>query len=165
MSMMGANVYILGGAQTDFSRNWMKEGKGVIALLREVIDDGLEDIGLTYDDIVRLNEQARVACFVGNFIGEYFVDQGHLGALLTEVHPAFMGFRLLGMKRHVRQVRQPLMRHHKIRAQDYDLALVIGWELMKTVDAKSCGDFLGRAAFYADEAQGIDFPFPSCLGD
>jgi acetyl-CoA C-acetyltransferase len=165
MSMMGANVYILGGAQTDFSRNWMKEGKGVIALLREVIDDGLEDIGLTYDDIVRLNEQARVACFVGNFIGEYFVDQGHLGALLTEVHPAFYGV--------------PSSRYEaacasgsaaidaaitKIRAQDYDLALVIGWELMKTVDAKSCGDFLGRAAFYADEAQGIDFPFPKLFG-
>ena len=83
--------------------------QGVIALLREVIDDGLEDIGLTYDDIVRLNEQARVACFVGNFIGEYFVDQGHLGALLTEVHPAFYGVPSSRYEAAWRQVRQPLM--------------------------------------------------------
>lgn len=27
-------VYVLGGAQTDFERNWSKEGKNVIALLR-----------------------------------------------------------------------------------------------------------------------------------
>ena len=33
-------VYVLGGAQTDFERNWTKEGKNLIALLREVIDDG-----------------------------------------------------------------------------------------------------------------------------
>ena len=28
-------VYILGGAQTDYQRNWSKEGKNVLALLRE----------------------------------------------------------------------------------------------------------------------------------
>ena len=31
---MSNRIYILGGAQTDFERNWTKEGKGVIALLR-----------------------------------------------------------------------------------------------------------------------------------
>ena len=30
------DVYIIGGAQTDFVRNWKKEGKNVIALLKEV---------------------------------------------------------------------------------------------------------------------------------
>ena len=38
-------VYVLGGAQTDFERNWKKEGKNFIALLKEVIDDGYRDIG------------------------------------------------------------------------------------------------------------------------
>lgn len=73
VKMMDTKIYVLGGAQTDFARNWTKEGKGVIALLREVIEDGLKKIGLTYDDIVQLNKQSKVACFVGNFIAEYYV--------------------------------------------------------------------------------------------
>ena len=37
------DVYILGGAQTDFVRNWKKECKNVIALLKEVTDDALKN--------------------------------------------------------------------------------------------------------------------------
>ena len=29
-----SKVYILGGAQTDFERNWKKEGKGMVAILK-----------------------------------------------------------------------------------------------------------------------------------
>ena len=32
-----SKVYILGGAQTDFERNWTKEGKGMVALLKEAM--------------------------------------------------------------------------------------------------------------------------------
>ena len=41
-------VYVLGGAQTDFERNWSREGKNVIAMLREVVSDGCEDANITY---------------------------------------------------------------------------------------------------------------------
>ena len=84
-------AYILGGAQTDFERNWTKEGKNLIALLKEVVEDGLNDAGVTLDKVKRLNEENKVACYVGNFIAEHYVDQGHLGAFLTEVNPAFYG--------------------------------------------------------------------------
>jgi len=30
-----APVYVLGGAQTDFARNWSKEGKHFVAMMRE----------------------------------------------------------------------------------------------------------------------------------
>lgn len=86
-----SKIYILGGAQTDFERNWTKEGKGFIAVLKEVISDGLSGAGLDFDDIKDLNQGNRVACFVGNFIAEHYVNQGHLGAFITEVHPAFYG--------------------------------------------------------------------------
>ena len=81
-------VYILGGAQTDFERNWTKEGKNVIALLKEVMSDALEQVGISFSDIEKLNKDNRVACFVGNFIAEKYIDQGHLGALMTEVSPS-----------------------------------------------------------------------------
>lgn len=32
-------VYVLGGAQTDFERNWTKEGKNAVALLKETVSD------------------------------------------------------------------------------------------------------------------------------
>lgn len=34
----------------------------------------------------------------------------------------------------------------------------------KTVDSKTCGDYLGRAALYEEEAKGIAFPFPKLFG-
>ena len=46
---MGDKVYVLGGAQTDFERNWSKEGKNVIALLKEVVSDALSEVKLTYE--------------------------------------------------------------------------------------------------------------------
>lgn len=79
-------VYILGGSQTDFQRNWSKEGKNVIALLRENIFDALKDVNLTKEDVIELNKENRIAIFVGNFIAENYINQGHLGALLTIVH-------------------------------------------------------------------------------
>lgn len=84
-------VYILGGAQTDFQRNWSKEGKSVIAMLRENIFDAMKDINLTREDIIQLNKDNKIAIFVGNFIAENYLDQGHLGALLTEVDSCFYG--------------------------------------------------------------------------
>ena len=88
---MEKKVYILGGAQTDFERNWTKEGKNMIALLKEAVEDGFKDAEFTYDEMIALNKDNRVAAFVGNFIAEQYISQGHLGAFLTEVNPAFYG--------------------------------------------------------------------------
>lgn len=158
-------VYVLGGAQTDFSRNWTKEGKSVVALLSEVIDDGLKAVGLSYSDVEQLNKKNKIAIFVGNFIGEYYIDQGHLGALLTQVHPAFYGVPSARYEAACASGSVALdAAITKIKAQDYEVAIVVAWELMKTVNSKICGDYLGRAAYYEKEAKGIDFPFPKLFG-
>jgi len=162
---MENNIYVLGGAQTDFERNWSKEGKGVVALLKEVIDDGLKNIGITYEDIIKYNKDGKIACFIANFLGEYFINQSHVGALLTEVNPAFYGVPSARYEAACASGSVALdAAITKLRAGDYDIAFVIGWELMKTVDAKTCGDFLGRAALYEEEASGIEFPFPKLFG-
>ena len=44
------------------------------------------------------------------------------------------------------------------------MAIVVGWELMKTFDSKVGGDFLGRAVYYEKEGKGIDLPFPKLFG-
>jgi len=158
-------VYVLGGSQTDFERNWTKEGKNVIALLKESISDGLADACISYDEIVSLNKNNRVACFVGNFIAEEYVGQGHLGALMTEVHPVFAGVPSARYEAACASSSVAIdAAVSKIKVGDYDLAIVIGWELMKTVDSKVCGDILGKAAYYEKEAKDIEFPFPKLFG-
>lgn len=154
-------VYILGGAQTDFERNWTKEGKGMIAILSEVVSDGLANAGISFDDICALNRENRVAAFVGNFIAEKYVEQGHLGAFLTEIDPSFYGVPSARYEAACASSSVAIdAAQTKIMAGEYDLAIVVGWELMKTVDSKTGSDFLGRAAYYEKEGRDVAFPFP-----
>lgn len=160
-----SKVYILGGAQTDFERNWTKEGKGMVALLKEAMADGLAGAGLTFDDIRELNADNRVACFVGNFIAEKYTDQGHLGAFLTEVDKAFYGVPSARYEAACASSSVAIdAAATKIRADEYDVTIVVGWELMKTVESRVGGDYLGRAAYYDKEGRGIDLPFPKLFG-
>ena len=57
-------VHILGGAQTDFERNWKKEGKNFVALLKEVIQDAFEDTGFTFEEVKKLNKENRIQSFI-----------------------------------------------------------------------------------------------------
>ncbi len=160
-----SKVYILGGAQTDYERNWTKEGKGMVALLKEVVADGLEGAGLTFDDVKELNRDNKVSCYVGNFIAEKYVDQGHLGAFLTEVNPAFYGVPSARYEAACASGSVAIdAAATKIRAEEYDVCIVVGWELMKTVESHIGGDYLGRAAYYEKEGKGIDLPFPKLFG-
>lgn len=163
--MMSDKVYVLGGAQTDFERNWNKEGKNLVALLTEVMEDGLRDAQITYENIVELNEKNKVACFVGNFIAEQYISQGHLGAFLTEINPAFYGVPSARYEAACASSSVALDAGiTKIQNGDYDVVIIVGWELMKTVDSKTGGDILGRAAYYEKEGKGVDFPFPKLFG-
>ncbi len=162
---MNNKVYVLGGAQTDFERNWTKEGKNMIALLREVIADGFTGANFSYEELRRLNFDNRVAAFVGNFIAEQYVDQGHIGAFLTEVNPDFYGVPSARYEAACASGSVALdAAITKILAGEYDVCIVVGWEIMKSVDSKTGGNILGRAAYYEKEAKGVDFPFPKLFG-
>ena len=163
--MMRQKVYILGGAQTDFERNWTKEGKNMVALLKEAIEDGFNDAGFSMEEMVRLNKENRVGAFVGNFIAEQYINQGHLGAFLTEVNPAFYGVPSARYEAACASSSVALdAAICKIMAEEYDVCIVVGWEIMKSVDSKVGGDILGRAAYYEKEGKGIDLPFPKLFG-
>lgn len=158
-------VYILGGAQTDFERNWSKEGKGILAILNEVLNDTFVNSKITKEEIAKLNSENRIGAFVGNFIAEKYCSQGHLGALLTEVDKCFYGMPSARYEAACASSSVAIdAAMAKIAAGTYDVAIVVGWELMKTVDAKTGGDYLGHAAYYPDEAKDIDFPFPKLFG-
>lgn len=159
------DVYVLGGSQTDFERNWAKENKGVLALLKEVSDDLFKNTILNEEDVTSLNKRNKIALFIGNFAAEYYINQGHLGPLMTEVNKCFYGVPSARYEAACASSSVALdAAITKIKAGDYDVAIVIGWELMKTVNSKLGGDILGRAALYEIEAKDIDFPFPKLFG-
>jgi acetyl-CoA C-acetyltransferase len=155
--MAEQDVYVLGGHQTDFARNWAKEQKHISAMIREAVTGGLEATDIDPKDVE--------VGHVGNFAAELYAMQGHLGAFLVDVDPAFSG---LPTARHEAACASGsialLAASAEIEAGRYDLALVVGVEQMKTVDPKTGGDFLGTAAWYENEAKGVEFPFPKLFG-
>ena len=152
-----APVYVLGGAQTDFARNWSKEGKHFVAMMREATLAALE--------ATKIEPREVETAHVGNFAAELYAKQGHIGAFFLEIDPTFSG---LPTSRHEAACASGsialIAASAEIEAARYDLACVCGVEQMKTVDSTTGGDYLGTAAWYEREAKGIEFPFPKLFG-
>ncbi len=150
-------VYVLGGAQTDFARNWTKEGKHFVGPMREAVLGALE--------VTQIEPREVETAHVGNFAAELYAHQGHIGAFFLEVDPAFWG---IPTGRHEAACASGsialLAASAEIEAGRYDLACVVGVEQMKTVDSTTGGDYLGTAAWYEKEAKGIEYPFPKLFG-
>jgi acetyl-CoA C-acetyltransferase len=150
-------VYVLGGYQTDFARNWTKENKHFSALMREGVRGALERCDIAPEEVQ--------SAHVGNFAAELYCMQGHLGAFFTEVDPKFSG---LPTSRHEAACASGsiaiLAASAEIEAGRYDLQAVVGIEQMKTVSAAQGGSYLGTAAWYDQEAKGVEFPFPKLFG-
>lgn len=158
-------VYVLGGAQTDFQRNWSKEGKTFLAMMREITRDALQSTGISARILSQYRIRNRVGIFVGNFDGEQYLNQGHLGAFFSEIDPIFYGIRSARYEAACASGSVALdAASAQIRTGDIDLALVLGVEQMKTVSPSKGGDFLGTAAYFEKEAKGIEFPFPKLFG-
>lgn len=150
-------VYVLGGAQSDFARNWTKEGKHFVAVMRETVTDAMAATGIEPREVQ--------SAHVGNFAAELYAKQGQLGAFFLEIDPAFSG---LPTGRHEAACASGsiaiLAASAEIEANRYDLVAVVGLEQMKTVDTVTGGDFLGTAGWYERECKGKDYPFPRLFG-
>ncbi len=150
--MSKQKVYILGGAQTDFAHNWSKQGTEIGVLMKESFEQALKNTQLDIKDIQSIH--------IGNFVGELFCGQGQLGGVLVQSFPELLGI--------------PSMRHEaacasgsmailsamrEIEAVCYDLIAVTGVELMRNVDGKTAGEYLGAAAWVGHEAQEANYPW------
>lgn len=150
---MSQPVFILGGYQTDFARNWAKEGGGIFPGLTESVEGALEDARITPNEIDRFE--------VGNFVAELFTGQGHLGGMVASIHPDLAG--------------KPGSRHEaacasgsmamlaamsSISAGWSDVVLVSGVEQMRNVDSITAAEHLGAALWVGEEALGAEFPWP-----
>lgn len=155
---MANGVYILGGYQTDFARNYTREGLMIFDLLKDGVEGALS--------AAALDPQEVEVAHVGNFVGELFTGQGMLGGFLGHVHPALAGI--------------PTTRHEgacasgslavlaamaDIEAGRYDCACVIGMEFMRNVPGKIAGDHLGAAVWVGTEATNATYVWPAMFSD
>lgn len=113
-------------------------------------------------------------CFVGNFAGELFCSQGHLGSAVASAHKDLMfvpSMRIEGIS--CFEVRELFSLGacasgglafksglDSILAGN-DVVLVVGVEVMNTVSARNGGDYLARAADYERQRNLDDFTFPA----
>lgn len=146
-------LFVLGGAQTDFARNYAREGLDVSDLVRDVVASTLHDAQVEADQIETVH--------VANAFGLLFNNQGQLGAMPATVEPALWGV--------------PAARHEgacasgslailaagaEIEAGRYDVALVLGVEQEKNVPGDGAARILGAAAWHGHEDTEVPYMWP-----
>jgi acetyl-CoA C-acetyltransferase len=160
--MMADDIYILGGWQTDFATNWAREGLEIGDGIRIALECALVAARLQARDIETVH--------VGNFAGELFCGQGHLGGLVAAAHPDLAG---VPASRHEGACASGslalLAATSELEASRYGLAAVIGVEQMRNVPGDEAAKLIGGPAMWAGhECPGVRFPWPhifSLLGD
>lgn len=155
---MAKTTYVLGGSQTDFARDWTKEGLGLVDMLHEVVPAAFADGDVDPSDVGSVH--------VGNLAAELFVGQAQLGGMVAAVEP-----RLIGA---------PSTRHEAacasgstalvaamadIESGRHQVSLVVGVELMRNVTAKEAADNLGSAAWAGREAQLAQYVWPALFAE
>ncbi|MFI7443126.1 acetyl-CoA acetyltransferase [Nonomuraea indica] len=147
-------IRVLGGYQTDFARS----GVGLFDLLHESCLGALAAAGVPAEDV-------QVA-HVGNLAGELFAGQAHLGGMVAAVHPAWA---MLPTSRHEAACASGSMAvlaaMADLEAGRYDVALVVGVEVMRNVGAKEAARNLGCAAWAGREATSADYPWPALFAE
>lgn len=146
-------VFVLGGAQTDFAVNWSRGGHGAFEMMNAAIDDALESAQVEAG-------QVGVA-HVGNFAGELFAGQGHLGGFVASGRPEFDG---LPTARHEAACASgsvaALAAAADIESGRYELALVIGVEQMRNATGQDAAAHLGAAAWAGREGEDATYLWP-----
>ena len=150
---MPHEVFVLGGAQSDFARNMEREGNDMFGLFREVAEAAFAATGIEPREVDTAH--------VGNFVGELFTGQGQLGGFFGHVHPDLAG---VPASRHEAACASGsialLSASAEIEAGRYGLALVLGIELMRNVPGQTAAEHLGAAAWVGQEAQTARFLWP-----
>ena len=151
---MTEKIYILGGYQTDFAQNWLRNGLDLFDVFKDTVHKGLEEVQLSPHDID--------VAHVGNFTAELFCSQGHLGAFFSASDPAFYG---IPASRHEAACASgsiaTLAAASEIESERYGIAAVIGIEQMRNVSGEQAAQYIGGPAMWSGhECQDVDFPWP-----
>jgi len=151
-------VYILGGWQSDFKRNWAREGLEIGDGFAEALHGGLDAVDMAPDEIE--------VGHVGNFVGDLFSGQGQLGGFFAMAEPAFDG---LPTSRHEAACASGsialLAAMADIESGRYGTAAVLGLEMMRNVPGETGAAYLGAAAWVGHEYQDARYVWPRAFSE
>jgi len=151
-------IFILGGYQTDFARNYSREAHSIFDLMAEAMHGALDHTGVRPEDV-------NVG-HVGNFVGELFTGQGMLGGFYGHACPELAG---IPVSRHEGACASGslavLAAMADLESGRYDLACVTGIEYMRNVPGKDAADYLGAAAWVGKEATDAQYIWPAMFSD
>ena len=151
--MGSASAWIAGSYQSDFARNYAREGLEISDMVAEAVAGTLENARVGPEDVEAIH--------VGNAFGQLFTGQGQLGAMPATVEPRLWG--------------KPAARHEaacasgsvavlaataEIEAGRYDCVLVLAVEQERNVPGQDAPKHLGAAAWIGHEGQDATFMWP-----
>ncbi|MCK5797653.1 MAG: hypothetical protein KAI47_10745, partial [Deltaproteobacteria bacterium] len=154
----GANTTFIGKFHPDFI--WKKHpdfGKRQ----NPSIEDYIADAAIEALAGVGATAAAVDKAFIGNFVGELFTQQGHLGALLAAADPDLSGKPIVRVEAACASGGVALALGFDAIQAGADVVLVVGAEVQNTVNAKTGADYLARAAHYRRQRSIDDFTFPA----
>lgn len=99
--------------------------------------------------------------FIGNFAGELFSNQGHLGAALAGAHPTLNNKPITRTEGACASGGLGVVGGIDAIQAGYDVVLCVGAEVQNTVNAKVGADYLARASHYATQRSIDEFTFPA----
>jgi acetyl-CoA acyltransferase len=99
--------------------------------------------------------------YVGNFAGELFSSQGHLGAMLSRGIPELEGVPFSRIEGACASGGLAIVSAMEALQAGHDVVLAVGAETQTTVSAREGADYLARASHYATERGLDDFTFPA----
>ncbi|MGH8462270.1 MAG: acetyl-CoA acetyltransferase [Stenotrophobium sp.] len=154
---MSQAVYILGGYQTDFAKNWSRAGEDISHITHDAVHGVLQACRLEASEIQSIH--------VGNAFAELQRGQAHMGAMPATVVPQLYGV--------------PAMRHEaacasasvavlaamsEIEAGRYDCVLVLGVEEERNTSGDQASLNMNAAAWVGHEQLPGRLPWPSAFG-
>ncbi|MGV3579006.1 acetyl-CoA acetyltransferase [Brevundimonas sp.] len=151
-------TYILGGWQSDFSKNWAREGMEIADGFSQALGEGLASVDLEPVDID--------VGHVGNFVGDLFAGQGLLGGFFAQSDAGFDG---MPTSRHEAACASGsiaiLAACADIEAGRYGTAAVLGLEMMRNVPGVEAARHLGAAAWTGHEFEDATYVWPRAFSN
>jgi acetyl-CoA acyltransferase len=166
---MARRIFVLGGHTTPFIGKkhpdfvWKRhpdfgkrENPSLEDYIRTAVNGALDATGVPAAAVQK--------AWIGNFVGELFSNQGHLGAAVVGAHPDLMYKPVMRVEGACASGGLALASAVESIRAGTDVALVVGAEVQTTRSAREGGDILARASHYARQRSIDDFTFPALFG-
>jgi acetyl-CoA acyltransferase len=160
------SVYVAGGVHTPFIGKFhpdfiwkkhpdfgLKENPDTEGYLRMVGEAMGQQFGIDGSEFQR--------AYVGNFVGELFDNQGHLGAMVAATMPGLSGVAIGRLEGACASGGLAMAAGVDAIRAGADLVYVVGAEVQTTRNAIDGADFLARASHYKRQRSIDPFTFPA----